>query len=104
MSLLHIHVNVKVKPGTADAFIAASSENANNSRREPGVVRFDLLQSNDDPCDFLLVEIYRDADAAAAHKETNHYKTWRDTVADMMAVPRSSAKFSNIDPDDNGWG
>lgn len=103
MSLLIVHVSVHVKPGTAPAFITATRENARNSRMEPGVVRFDLLQVADDPDRFLLVEIYRDAAAAAAHKETNHYKAWRDAVADLMAEPRASVKFANLDPDDRGF-
>jgi len=103
MSLFIVHVSVRVKPGTADAFCAATGENARESRLEPGVVRFDLLQTHDDPDRFLLVEIYRDATAAAAHKETAHYKTWRDAVADLMAEPRSSVKYANLDPTDDGW-
>lgn len=98
-----IHVTVHVKDGTAEAFVAATRENARNSRQEPGVVRFDVLQSSDDPHRFLLVEIYRNQEAVAAHKETAHYKVWRDTVADMMASPRASAKFTNIDPSDDRW-
>jgi len=103
MSLLVVNVSVHVKPDEVDNFIAATRENARNSRLEPGVVRFDLLQAADDPQRFLLVEIYRNPEAVAAHKETGHYKTWRDTVADMMAEPRSSSKFVNIDPADDGW-
>ncbi len=103
MSLLIVHVSVHVKQGTAPAFIAATRENARNSRMEPGVVRFDLLQVTGDPDRFLLVEIYRDAHAAAAHKETDHYKIWRDAVADLMAEPRTSVKFANVDPDDQGF-
>ncbi len=103
MSLIHVHVNVKVKSGMADAFVAATKENARNSREESGVVRFDLLRVADGPDDFLLVEIYRDTEAGVAHKETDHYRVWRETVADMMAEPRSNRKFSNIDPDDDGW-
>ncbi len=103
MSLLHVHVNVVVKSGTAAAFEAATRVNARHSRAEPGVVRFDFLQHQDDPDRFVLIEIYRDAAAAAAHKETDHYAVWRDTVADMMAEPRSSIKLINIDPPDNDW-
>lgn len=103
MSLLHVHVNVVVKPGQAEAFIAATRENASNSRKEPGVVRFDLLQHPDHPERFLLIEIYRDQAAAAAHKQTEHYATWRDTVADLMAEPRTSIKLVNIDPPDTAW-
>lgn len=103
MSLFIVHVSVHVKPGTADAFIVATRANARNSRLESGVVRFDMIQSADDPNKFLLVEIYRDSIAAAAHKETAHYKTWRDAVADLMAEPRSSIKYINIDPEDDGW-
>ena len=103
MSLFIVHVSVHVKPGTADLFVAATKGNARNSRLEPGVVRFDLLQFGDDPHRFLLVEIYRDPAAAAAHKETHHYKVWRDTVADMMAEARTNMKYTNVDPDDHGF-
>lgn len=103
MSLLHVHVNVAVKPGQSDAFVAATRENARNSRQEAGVVRFDLLQHQGQPDRFVLIEIYRDEAAAAAHKQTEHYATWRDTVAEMMAEPRSSLKLTNIDPPDDSW-
>lgn len=103
MSLFIVHVHVHVKPGAGDAFIAATKENARNSRLEPGVVRFDLLRVQGEQNRFALVEIYRDADAAAAHKETAHYKTWRDEVADLMAESRSSMKYENLDPADDGW-
>jgi len=103
MSLFIIHVAVHVKPGAAGAFRVATLDNARNSRLEPGVVRFDLLQVADQPDRFVLVEIYRDAAAAAAHKETAHYLRWRDAVGDLMAEPRSSTKFVNLDPGDDGW-
>ncbi|HMO51015.1 MAG TPA: putative quinol monooxygenase [Kiritimatiellia bacterium] len=103
MSLLMIHVAVHVRPGGEHAFIAATRENARQSRQEPGVVRFDLLQDSGDSRKFLLVEIYRSPEAAAAHKETAHYLAWRDAVADLMAEPRASAKYLNLDPDDHGW-
>jgi len=103
MSLFIVHVRVRIKPGTAEAFMDATRENARNSRLESGVVRFDLLQIPDDALSFLLVEIYNDAAAAVAHKETAHYAQWRDTVADMMTEPRSSVKYINIDPPDEGW-
>ena len=69
---------------------------------EPGVARFDVLQDLDDPKKFLLNEVYRSDSAPAAHKETEHYKQWKSAVADMMAAPRTSIKFSNIHPQDDG--
>jgi (4S)-4-hydroxy-5-phosphonooxypentane-2,3-dione isomerase len=96
--MLIVHVHVKVKPDALDAFKRATIANAVASRKEPGIERFDLLQQTDDPTKFLLIEAYRTADAPAAHKETDHYKTWRDTVADLMAEPRQSVKFTQIDP------
>lgn len=98
--MLIVHVQVRVKPECVAAFIEATRRNAQASRTESGIARFDLLQGNDDPTRFLLVEAYRNAEAPAAHKETAHYKTWRDTVAEMMAEPRQSVKFTNIDPED----
>ncbi|MCP4166943.1 MAG: antibiotic biosynthesis monooxygenase [Chloroflexi bacterium] len=99
-----VHVFVHVKPESADAFKSATLQNARNSVQEPGIARFDVIQQLDDPTRFLLVEVYRTTDDPARHKETAHYKTWRDTVADMMAEPRSSIKYANIFPDDQGWG
>jgi autoinducer 2-degrading protein len=99
-----VHVFVHVKPDQIDAFKAATLENARNSVQEPGIARFDVIQQLDDPARFVLVEVYRDQDAPAKHKETQHYQVWRDTVADMMVEPRSSIKFDNVFPDDAGWG
>ena len=98
-----VHVHVRVKPESIEAFKAATLTNASESVKEPGVARFDVVQQTDDPAKFVLVEVYRDAAAAAAHKETKHYPVWRDTVASMMAEPRTSVKFQNLFPADNGW-
>ena len=101
--MLIVHVHVHVKPEFVGAFREATLENARHSIAEPGIARFDVLQQTDDPARFTLVEVYRTPDAPAAHKETAHYKTWRDTVAMMMAEPRSSVKYSNLFPTDEGW-
>lgn len=98
------HVHVHVKPESAETFRQASLENARNSVQEPGVARFDVIQQQDDPTRFVLVEVYREREDADRHKETEHYQVWRDAVAEMMAEPRSSVKYSNIFPDDAGWG
>ncbi|MBN1758265.1 MAG: antibiotic biosynthesis monooxygenase [Chitinispirillaceae bacterium] len=98
-----VHVFVKVLPDRIDEFKAATIENARNSINEPGIARFDVVQQQDAADSFVLVEVYRDTDAAAAHKETDHYKKWRDTVADMMAQPRSSIKYTNMFPEDARW-
>ena len=99
-----VHVNVHVKPEFVEAFIEATIKNARNSVQEPGIARFDVIQQLDDPTRFVLVEVYRTPDDPAEHKMTAHYQTWRDTVAEMMAEPRSSVKYSNLFPDDAGWG
>lgn len=78
-----VHVFVSVKPGTEGAFLAASLDNARASSMESGIARFDVIQQEDDPTKFVLVEVYKSADAPAAHKDTAHYLEWRDTVADM---------------------
>jgi quinol monooxygenase YgiN len=101
--MLIVHVHVSVKPESVEAFKAATIENASASLGEPGVARFDVIQQQDDPSKFVLVEVYRSPEAAAAHKETAHYAKWRDTVAPMMAEPRRSVKYSNIFPGDEGW-
>ena len=101
--MLVVHVHVHVKTESNEAFKRASIANAKESVREPGIARFDVIQNNEDPGRFILVEVYRTAEDPARHKETAHYATWRDTVADMMAEPRQAVKFENIFPDDQGW-
>lgn len=99
-----VHVHVHVKADQVEAFRAATIENARSSVQEPGIARFDVVQQQDDPTRFVLVEVYRTPDDPARHKETAHYKTWRDTVEPMMAEPRRSTKFNNVYPEDRGWG
>ncbi|MEW6406093.1 MAG: antibiotic biosynthesis monooxygenase [Chloroflexota bacterium] len=96
-------VHVKVKPEFVEAFKEASIANASNSVMEPGVARFDVIQQADEPNRFILVEVYKSAEGAAAHKETPHYLRWRDTVAEMMAEPRQGIKYMNIFPEDADW-
>ena len=83
-------VFVDVLPECVDAFAEITRYNHENSRKEPGNVRFDVLHDNKNPNKFVLYEVYKDAAAAAAHKETEHYKKWRETVAPMMATQRQS--------------
>jgi autoinducer 2-degrading protein len=98
-----VHVLVSVKSDKIEAFKTATSENARYSVQEPGIARFDVIQQLDDPTRFVLVEVYRTPDDANRHKETVHYAVWRDTVAEMMAQPRASIKYTNIFPDERGW-
>ena len=101
--MLIVHVFVHVKPDKIETFKEATLENAKNSIQEPGIARFDCIQQQDKPARFVLVEVYRTADDPGRHKETSHYQKWRDTVADMMAEPRTSVKYSNIFPYEDGW-
>jgi len=94
--MLIIHVHVKVKAESVQAFKEATLANARESIKEPGVASFEAMQHQDDPTRFLLVEVYRGPEGAAAHKETRHYQTWRDTVDSMMAEPRSSVKYTRL--------
>ncbi len=98
-----VHVHVHVKADCVPAFKDTSLVNAQHSVKEPGVVRFDVLQQQDDPTRFILVEVYRTPGDAAKHKDTTHYQTWRDTVADMMAEPRQGIKYHNLFPEDSAW-
>lgn len=102
-SLRVVQVHIHVKPEHVDAFREATVVNARESAKEPGIARFDFLQDSEDPTRFVLVEVYRTAQAPAEHKETAHYLTWRDTVAPMMAEPRTSRKYVNLFPEDAGW-
>jgi quinol monooxygenase YgiN len=101
--MLVVHVHVRVTPDAVPAFITATLENARQSLQEPGIARFDVVQQPDDPTRFVLVEAYRTADAPAAHKNTPHYQTWRDTVEPWMAEPRRSTRYHNLFPDDPAW-
>ena len=98
-----VHVFVHVKPQNIEDFKAASMQNARESVKEPGVARFDVIQQTAEPTRFVLVEVYRTSDDPARHKETAHYRKWRDAVADMMAEPRTAVKYTNIFPDEQGW-
>lgn len=101
--MLVLLVQIHVKAGMDGAFRDATIENARASVREPGIARFDVIQQQDDASKFVLVEAYRSADDPARHKETDHYKKWRDAVEPMMAEPRKLVKYSNCFPEDSGW-
>ena len=101
--MLILCVYVRVKPEAVEAFREATIENARNSRREPGVARFDFVEQTDDPTRFILYEVYRDAAAQAAHKETAHYAAWAAKTADMFAEPRTRQLYRAIDPADGDW-
>jgi autoinducer 2-degrading protein len=102
-TLIVVHVQVHVKADAVEAFRAATTVNARASLLEPGVARFDILQDLVDPTRFVLCEAYRSPVAVAAHKETAHYHTWRNAVAELMAEPRTSRKFVNVHPEDAAW-
>lgn len=94
--MLIVHVHVHVKAESIEAFKQITLENARESVKEPGIARFDVVQQSDDPTHFVLVEVYRTADAPTKHKETAHYAKWRDTVASMMAAPRSRVEYGEV--------
>ena len=101
--MLIVHVHVHVKPESVVDFRQATLENARSSVQEPGIARFDVVQQEDDETRFMLIEVYRTPEAAAAHKETSHYAKWREAVAPMMAEPRHSVKYSEVFPDPQDW-
>jgi autoinducer 2-degrading protein len=96
--MLVVHVHCRIRPERIGDFLAATVVNARASLAEPGVLRFDVIQDQADPAHAVLVEVYRDDEASAAHKLTPHYATWRDAVADMMAQPRESVRYSAVFP------
>jgi quinol monooxygenase YgiN len=101
--MLILHVHIHVKPEHIEAFRLATIENAVNSRKEPGVARFDVMQQSDDPSRFVLVEVYRNKDGHAQHRETAHYNAWVEKVTDMMAEPRTRVTYQNVSPADPEW-
>ena len=101
--MLIVQVFIHVKAEHVGAFITATLDNATNSAQEPGVIRFDMIQQVDDPTRFSLIEIYRDAAAPVAHKQTAHYARWRDIAEPMMAAPRTSTKWMAHFPAPAQW-
>src|SRR5271170_5058408 len=94
--MLIVHVDVHVKAECVAAFKEITLENARESVKESGIARFDVVQQADDPTRFVLVEVYRTADAQAKHRETAHYAKWRDTATSMMAEPRSRVEYREV--------
>jgi quinol monooxygenase YgiN len=98
-----VHVSIKVKEAAIHAFREATKQNAENSVLEEGVVRFDVLQQKDDATKFMLVEIYRSTDDQAKHRLTDHFKKWREDVAELIAEPYTIITYENVYPEDYGW-
>ena len=101
MVILQVHIHVL--PEHLEAFKQATIVNASSSVREPGVARFDFHQVIDDPTRFLLIEVYKNREAVAAHKETAHYHAWSEKVEPWLAEPRTRVMCHNLFPDDQGW-
>ena len=102
-AMLIVHVHVAVLPEWVEEFKEATKENAATSLTEAGIARFDVVQQEDDPTRFVLVEAYRTLEAPEDHKETEHYLAWRERVAPMMAEPRYSVKYTSVFPGPEGW-
>jgi len=93
-------VYIRVKPDALNKFIEATKANHVKSVKEPGNLRFDLIQKADDQCSFMLYEAYESEEASALHKTTSHYIKWRDEVQDFMAEPRAGVRYNIIEPSD----
>jgi (4S)-4-hydroxy-5-phosphonooxypentane-2,3-dione isomerase len=99
--MIVVLVFVHVKKGSEEIFREASIENATKSLTEPGFLRFDIMQQDDDPAKFVFCEIYKDAGVPVRHKESSHYLKWRSIVDGMMEETRYSIKYTNIYPADS---
>jgi autoinducer 2-degrading protein len=95
-------IEIQVQPERVAKFIAATLENHRGSLAEPGVLRFDVLQSGEDPARFLLYEVYRDEAATRTHKQTPHYEAWRKAVEPLLAAPRQGRAWNALAPTDPG--
>lgn len=91
-----VSVTICVKPEFVRPFINAVLDNARNTRREPGNVRFDVLQGEEDPARFLLYEVYHTKEDFLRHQQTEHYLRWKAAVADWMAQPRQAARHQPL--------
>ena len=98
-----VQVQIRVKPECIEAFKSASRINGQASLQEPGLLRFDVLQAQDDPSRFMLWEVYRSAEDHASHRGTSHYAAWAEAVAPMMVEPRVGTKLTNVFPTDEAW-
>ena len=98
-----LHVYIHVKPEHLDEFIAATLVNAENSRKEPGVARFDIIRQEDDPTRFVLCEVYRNTAAVDRHRETAHYNEWVGKAPAWMVEPRTRTRYVSVSPADQGW-
>ena len=96
-------VRIHVKPDRVEAFRDAAVRNARSTRQEPGNLRFDVLQQEQDPNRFTFYEVYRTPEDFAAHQKTAHYLEWRETVADWMAEPREGIRHRSVFPTDGEW-
>ena len=96
--MIHVIVRVEPKPENLAAFLELATYDARNSRKEPGCLRFDVLRQNDNPLRFAFYEVYKDEAAVKAHQQTEHYARWRREIEALQAVPRSSDKFTTVDP------
>ncbi len=101
--MLTVNVKVQVIESRIQDFIDATIENAQNSNNEPGIARFDIIQEREYPENFMLIEVYKTPEASMAHKESSHYKKWRDSVAEMMASPRTNIKYSTVYTKDTNY-
>jgi autoinducer 2-degrading protein len=91
-----VSVTVFVKPEHVRSFMEATYENARHTRKEPGNLRFDVLQAEEDMGRFLLYEAYRTQEDFAKHQQTPHYLRWKETVAPWMAAPRQGVRHHSL--------
>jgi autoinducer 2-degrading protein len=94
-----VMVRMEAKPEKVGALLELATFNSANSRKEPGNLRFDFLRSVENPNRFALYEAYKDEAAFQDHQKTAHYARWKAEIADLLAAPRTSEKYSNIKPD-----
>jgi (4S)-4-hydroxy-5-phosphonooxypentane-2,3-dione isomerase len=99
--MIVVNVYIRARKEMTDVVKEANIKNAKNSIKEPGIIRFDVMQQEDDPSRFLLVEIYKNEKAISAHKETAHYAEWVKVAEPMLAEPRLKTIYRNLFPDDN---
>lgn len=92
-------VEIQVKPDCLEAFVEATLANHRGTRQEAGNFRFDVVQQEGDPTHFILYEVFRDPEAIAAHRETEHYRTWKTVVEPWMACPRKGTRYRILAPE-----
>jgi quinol monooxygenase YgiN len=99
-AMILIVVKWTIKPERSDSWLADVAEFTQGTRGEPGNIFFEWSRSVDDPNQFVLIEAFQD-DAAAAHVNSDHFKTFVNWAPDAIDVTPQIISVQNVPG--SGW-